>query len=150
MKLTSTAFQHEAHIPRQYTCDGANINPPLAISDIPATAKSLVLIMDDPDVPKYLREDGMWDHWLVFNIPTSTHIIKEGEEPTGTPGLGTGGNSKYYGPCPPDGEHRYFFKLYALDIKLSLPEKSTKPVIEKAMQDHIIAQTQLMGVYGRS
>ena len=81
MKLTSPAFEHEGKIPAKYTCDGENINPPLKITDIPSGAKSLVLIMDDPDVPKHLRKDGMWDHWVVFNIPPGIREIKEGEEP---------------------------------------------------------------------
>lgn len=149
MKLTSPAFEHEGKIPAKYTCDGENINPPLKIADVPSGAKSLVLIMDDPDVPKYLRKDGMWDHWVVFNIPPGVREIKEGEEPQGTHGIGTGSNLNYMGPCPPDREHRYFFKLYALDTELNLPEKATKQQIEKAMEGHILAETQLMGRYKR-
>ncbi len=149
MKLESSAFEAEGKIPSKYTCDGENINPALQISDVPSGTKSLVLIMDDPDVPKNLREDGMWDHWLVFNIPPETTEIPEGREPQGTHGLGTGGNLDYYGPCPPDREHRYYFKLYALDTQLDLPEKSNKEEIEKAMDGHIIAKTELMGRYER-
>ena len=149
MKLTSNAFSHQGYIPREYTCDGANKNPPLNISDAPADTKSLVLILEDPDVPKYLREDQMWDHWIVFNIPPQTTQIQEGEEPIGLHGLGTGNTLEYYGPCPPDGEHRYFFKLFALDTMLTLAEKSTKKEVEKAMEGHILATTELMGVYGR-
>lgn len=149
MKLTSSAFEHEGKIPAKYTCDGENINPPLKITDIPSAAKSLVFIMDDPDVPKYLRKDGMWDHWVVFNIPASLREIKEGEEPEGTHGIGTGGNLNYMGPCPPDREHRYFFKLYALDKELNLPEKAAKQQVEKAMEGHILMKTQLMGRYKR-
>jgi len=149
MKLTSPAFEHEGKIPAKYTCDGENINPSLKITDVPSGAKSLVLIMDDPDVPKYLRKDGMWDHWVVFNIPASLREMKEGEEPAGTHGIGTGGNLNYMGPCPPDREHRYFFKLYALDTELNLPEKATKQQVEKAMEGHILANAQLMGRYKR-
>lgn len=149
MKLTSPAFEHEGKIPVKYTCDGGNMNPPLTIADVPSGAKSLVLIMDDPDVPKHLRKDGMWDHWVVFNIPPGIREIKEGEEPQGTHGIGTGCNLNYMGPCPPDREHRYFFKLYALDTELSLPEKATKQQVEKAMEGHILAETQLMGRYKR-
>ena len=145
MKLTSTAFEHQGKIPSKYTCDGANISPPLRLSDVPAQAKSLVLIMDDPDVPKHLRQDGMWDHWVVFNIPVSLTELKEGEEPEGTHGIGTGNNLNYYGPCPPDREHRYFFKLYALDTELKLPEKAKKQQVEKAMEGHVLAKTELMG-----
>ncbi len=150
MKLTSSAFTHGEHIPREYTCDGANINPPLTISDVPANTKSLALILEDPDVPKYVREDRMWDHWIVFNIPSNTTQIAEGKEPVGQHGIGTGNNLNYYGPCPPDAEHRYFFKLFALDSQLTLAEKSTKQQVEKAMEGHVLAKTELMGIYGRS
>jgi len=149
MKLSSSAFKNNDYIPKKYTCDGPNINPPLSITDVPVEAQSLVLILDDPDVPTYLRADGIWDHWIIFNIPTETKEITEGEEPRGIHGVGTDGNIKYYGPCPPDKEHRYFFKLYALDTILSLPEKSTKQAIEKAMEGHILEQTTLIGIYGR-
>ncbi len=149
MKLTSSAFKHEESIPTQYTCDGANISPPLTISDIPSNTKSLVLIMDDPDVPKYIREDQMWDHWIVFNIPPNTTQIEEGKEPSGQHGLGTGKTLSYYGPCPPDGEHRYFFKLFALDSQLTLADKSTKKQVEEAMEGHVLAKAELMGVYSR-
>ncbi len=149
MKLTSTVFEHGGKIPAKYTCDGKNINPPLTISQVPSSAKNLVLIMDDPDVPKRLRKDGMWDHWIVFNIPPSLTEIQEGEEPQGIHGTGTGGNLNYYGPCPPDREHRYFFKLYALDTELNLPPKATKQEVERAMEDRVIATAQLMGRYER-
>jgi Raf kinase inhibitor-like YbhB/YbcL family protein len=149
MLLTSPAFVHEAKIPAKYTCDGDNINPPLKVSGVPAQAKSLVLIMDDPDVPKQLRADGIWDHWVVFNIPPHLSAINEGQEPPGTHGIGTSTNLAYFGPCPPDREHRYFFKLYALDIQLKLPAKATKKQVEKAMSGHILAQAELMGRYER-
>ncbi|OKH25628.1 kinase inhibitor [Hydrococcus rivularis NIES-593] len=149
MKLTSPAFAHEGKIPPKYTCDGENINPPLVISDVPAEAKSLVLIMDDPDVPKRLRADGMWDHWVVFNIAPSLTEIQEGKEPPGVHGIGTSKNLNYYGPCPPDREHRYFFKLYALDTQLNLPEKATKQQVERAMEGRILAKAELMGRYER-
>ncbi|MFO8082858.1 MAG: YbhB/YbcL family Raf kinase inhibitor-like protein [Desulfobacterales bacterium] len=149
MKLTSSVFQNEGNIPAKYTCDGDNINPPLSISDIPAEAKSLVLLMDDPDVPKKLRKDGMWDHWVVFNMPTDIDHIAEGSEPPGTPGKGTNGETGYFGPCPPDREHRYFFRLYALDVRLKLPEGSDKAAVENAMKEHIIEKDTLMGRYER-
>lgn len=149
MKLTSQAFEHEGSIPPKHTCDGENISPPLSIEGVPEKAKSLALIMDDPDVPKNLREDGMWDHWVVFNIPPSTSEIPEGQEPEGVHGKGTGNNTDYYGPCPPDREHRYFFKLYALDTELDLKEGATKAEVERAMAGHIIEETQLMGRYER-
>lgn len=150
MKLTSSAFQHEQDIPRKYTCDGSNINPPLAIRDVPSQTQSLVLILEDPDVPKYIREDHLWNHWIVFNIDSKTTTIEEGQEPIGTHGLGTGGNVNYYGPCPPEGEHRYYFKIFALDCQLDLPEKCSKQQVLEKMQNHIIEKAELMGVYGRS
>ena len=149
MQLTSSAFEHEGHIPAKYTCDGPNVCPPLQISGVPAEARSLVLIMDDPDVPKHLRADGMWDHWVVFNLAPSLTTIAEAQEPQGIRGVGTGGNLNYYGPCPPDREHRYYFKLYALDAMLEIKEGATKGQVEDAMQHHILAQSTLMGRYER-
>lgn len=149
MFLTSSAFQAGGKIPSKYTCDGEGISPPLMISDVPSAAKSLVLIMDDPDVPKHLRSDGMWDHWIVFNIPVSTVSIGEGEQPKGIPGKGTSGDFVYLGPAPPDREHRYFFKLYALDTQLTVKEGATKPEVEGAMKEHVLAEAELMGRYER-
>ncbi|MCP5469735.1 MAG: YbhB/YbcL family Raf kinase inhibitor-like protein [Chlamydiales bacterium] len=150
MKLSSSAFQHERSIPRIYTCQGKDINPPLDISGVPENAVSLVLIMDDPDVPKTLRPDGMFDHWVVFNIdPTLTHI-EEDAQPFAIFGQNTYGENCYKGPCPPDREHRYFFKLYALDTNLSLKKGATKKEVETKMEGHILAQTELMGRYVKS
>lgn len=149
MKLTSTAFQQGGKIPSKYTCDGQNINPPLQIADVPANAKSLALIMDDPDVPESVRKDRMWVHWVIYNMPAAATTIAENSQPKGTAGKGTGKTLAYQGPCPPDREHRYFFKLYALDTLLSLKEGAAKEEVEKAMKGHIIAQTELMGKYER-
>jgi Raf kinase inhibitor-like YbhB/YbcL family protein len=149
MQLVSSAFENEGRIPSRYTCDGENVSPPLFISDVPAEAKTLVLIMDDHDVPKAIREDGTWDHWVVFDIPATVRELREGTEPPGVHGLGTGGNTGYYGPCPPDREHRYFFRLYALDTSLGLPEKTGKFDVERAMKDHIIDKAHLVGRYER-
>ena len=150
MRLESSTFEHEGSIPAKYTCDGENISPPLKISDVSEGAKSLVLIMDDPDVPKNLRPDGVWDHWLTWNIPPETSEIPEGQNPQGVVGKNTGGSFGYRGPCPPDREHRYFFKLYALDTTLDLPaDTTTKADLEKAMEGHILSQAELMGRYNR-
>jgi len=149
MQLTSPVFTHEGSIPSKYTCDGDNISPELQITDVPTEAKTLVLLMDDPDVPKTVREDGMWDHWVVYNMPPATVTIAEAAIPPGVQGKNTGGKIQYGGPCPPDREHRYFFKLYALDITLDLQEGATKQEVEQAMQGHIIAETTLMGKYNR-
>jgi Raf kinase inhibitor-like YbhB/YbcL family protein len=147
MKLTSSVFPEGGSIPSLYTCEGKGINPPLEISAVPPDAQSLVLIMDDPDVPKSRRPDGMFDHWIVFNMPPTTRQLAENATPPGIQGKNTAGGNAYFGPCPPDREHRYFFKLYALDAQLSLPAGSTKKQVEQAMAPHIIAQCQLMGRY---
>ncbi len=147
MELTSSTFQQNQKIDSKYTCDGENSNPPLTIADVPKEAKSVVLIMDDPDAVKPAGK--IWDHWIVFNIPPETKEIPEGKEPEGIHGKGTGGNFKYKGPCPPDTEHRYFFKLYALDVMLNLKEGATKVEVEKAMQGHILAKAELVGRYER-
>lgn len=147
MRLSSPAFEHDGAIPRKYTCEGDNVSPPLRISDVPDGVASLVLIMDDPDVPLALREDGMWDHWIVYDIPPDVRMLKEGEEPPGTHGLGTADNLDYFGPCPPDTEHRYYFKVYALDTDLNLPERASKQQVEEMMQGHVLDQAELMGRY---
>jgi Raf kinase inhibitor-like YbhB/YbcL family protein len=145
MKLLSKAFPHEGHIPSLYTCDGKNINPPLEIQDVPQEAKALVLIMDDPDVPKHLRQDGLWVHWVVYNIPPTTRHLHENSTPPGILGTGTKGIAHYQGPCPPDREHRYYFKLYALKAPLNLKPGATKVEVEAAMHNQVLSETQLMG-----
>lgn len=149
MELTSSVFEHNGMIPQKYTCDGENISPPLQISGVPEGVKSLALIMDDPDVPKNLRPDGMFDHWIVWNIPADTSVIPESAVPNGVVGKNTSGNARYAGPCPPDREHRYFFKLYALDAMLSLAAGASKADLEKAMEGHILAKAELIGRYTR-
>lgn len=145
MHISSSAFKDNEHIPYQYTCDGKNTNPPLAITDVPAGAKSLVLIMDDPDAP-----GGEWVHWLVWNINPATVAISEHSVPVAAvEGVTDFKKPGYGGPCPPDGMHRYFFKLYALDTKLDLQPSAVKADLEKAMQGHIVSQSQLVGLYAR-
>lgn len=141
MKLTSTAFTGE--IPPVYTCDGQNINPPLSISEVPAEAQSLVLIVDDPDAPR-----GDWVHWLVWNISPATTEISENSVP-GTEGTTDFGEIGWGGPCPPSGVHRYFFKLYALDTSLDLPTSTTKADLLAAMEGHILVTNELIGTYQR-
>jgi len=153
MKLTSPAFSEGAEIPSQYTCDGANTNPQLDIVDVPASAKSLVLIMDDPDVPAAVRPERMWDHWVGFNMPPATASVPAGQNPPGAMGRNSGGKLTYGGPCPPPqfepARHRYFFKLFALDTMLDLKEGASKAEVIAAMKDHIIATATLMGTYQR-
>ena len=147
MELKSSVFEKNGRIPSKYTCDGENVNPPLIISEVPDNAKSLVLIMDDPDALKPAGK--VWDHWIVFNIPVETKEVLENTELEGVQGMTSFGKVGYGGPCPPDAEHRYFFKLYALDIKLDLSQGSEKTEVEEAMQGHIIEQTELVGRYER-
>jgi Raf kinase inhibitor-like YbhB/YbcL family protein len=144
MKLTSPAFENNQEIPSEYTCDGADISPELNIGDVPENAKSLALIMDDPDAP-----GGTWVHWVVWNIPPDTKKIAKDAEPEGIQGTTSFGKQGYGGPCPPSGTHRYIFKLYALDTTLDLEEGSDKKELEAAMQGHIIEKTELTGPYKR-
>jgi Raf kinase inhibitor-like YbhB/YbcL family protein len=148
MKITSSAFQHHQKIPRKYTCDGQNINPPLVFVDVPQAARSLVLIVDDPDAPR-----GTWVHWLVYNIPFAVREVQERSVPRdGIEGLTSSGKPGYAGPCPPSGTHRYCFKLYALDAILGFdrPQRVDTKRIEERMKDHILEQTELIGLYSRS
>lgn len=144
MQLTSTAFENGGSIPRKYTCQGEDIPPPLAISDVPPGVQSLALLMDDPDVPPSVRKEQMWDHWVLFNIPPATRTLSP---QVGLCGANTSGTPAYEGPCPPDREHRYYFKLYALNCLLPLKAGATKKQVEDAMRGHILAETTLMGRY---
>lgn len=147
MKLSSPAFKEGGTIPSRYTCEGANVSPPLELSGVPGNAMSLVLTMHDPDVPHHLRPDGNWDHWVVYNISPDLHRFPEAQEPPGIQGKTTFGTFCYGGPCPPDREHRYFFRLYALDCQLDLPKGAGRREVETAMHGHILAQAELMGRY---
>lgn len=156
LTLTSSAFAHTGTIPSTYTCDGQNSNPPLEIIGVPAGAQSLALIMDDPDIPDEVKQSRgieVFDHWVVFNLPPTTHNIQKGTKPEGVEGKNSTGELGYTGPCPPPQyqptKHRYFFKLYALDTQLNLAEGATKADVEKAMEGHILQETQLVGTYER-
>jgi Raf kinase inhibitor-like YbhB/YbcL family protein len=145
LSITSSAFENTGTIPTEYTADGRDVNPPLAFSGVPAGAKSLVLIMDDPDAPV-----GTWDHWIVWNIPPDTREIAAGSMPAGAVrGANGWGRSDYGGPSPPSGTHRYFFKLYALDTTLDLKAGAKKAAVEQAMEGHILTKAELVGVYSR-
>jgi Raf kinase inhibitor-like YbhB/YbcL family protein len=149
MQIKSSAFKNGEKIPSLYTCDGKNINFPLEFVDVSPMTKSFVLVMEDPDVPSYVRKDGLWVHWLVYNIPPTLRFIEENTTPPGIVGKGTGGVVGYQGPCPPDREHRYFVKLYALNAMLALEGKATKDVVENQCKGHIIEQAELLGLYVR-
>lgn len=143
MRLTSTAFEPGEPIPQQYSCDGADISPPLAISDVPGGTVALALVMDDPDAPV-----GTWDHWVAFNLPV-VETIAEDAGSVGTDGRNSWGNTGYGGPCPPGGTHRYFFRLYALDAALDLDEGAGKQQVLSAIEGHVLAEAELMGTYSR-
>lgn len=142
LKITSPAFEHNGNIPAKYTADGEDVNPPLHIEGIPEGTQSIVLIVDDPDAPM-----GTWDHWIVWNI-NPTENIEENSVP-GTEGMNDFKKQSYGGPSPPSGTHRYFFKMHALDTKLDLDPNSKKEDVEKAMEGHILAKGELIGLYSR-
>jgi Raf kinase inhibitor-like YbhB/YbcL family protein len=144
LSVMSPTFENNQLIPAKYTCDGDNVNPPLAIDGVPEGTKTLALIVDDPDAPM-----GTWDHWIVWNIPATTSKIAENTVP-GTEGMNDSRRRSYGGPCPPSGTHRYFFKVYALDVKLDLSPAARKRDVEKAMQGHVLAKGELVGLYRRS
>ena len=145
MQITSRAFSHLKLIPPLYTCDGQNISPPLTIEEVPEEAKSLVLIVDDPDAP-----GRTFVHWTLWNISPSTSEIHENAVPQNAiQGRTDFGANRWGGPCPPSKTHRYFFKLYALDAFLDLHTSSSKSDIEQAMNGHIIATAELIGLYTR-
>jgi len=145
MRLESPAFKHNGTIPQKFTCQGEGVSPELLLVDVPNNAKSLVLIMDDPDAPS-----GVFDHWIAWNIPPDTKKLKEGVQ-LGNQGKNGYGITGYKGPCPPAGKpHRYFFKLYALEEELSLPEGAAKSRVERAMEGLILATAELIGTYQRS
>ena len=145
MKITSPAFKNNSLIPAKYTCDGEDINPELDISDLPDGVKSLVLIIDDPDSPS-----GTWVHWILLNINSEINKIREDSVPNGAiQGMNSWRKREYGGPCPGSGTHRYMFKLYALDKILDLDGDADKNIVERAMKKHVLAQTQLIGLYLR-
>lgn len=144
MKLSSAAFENNTMITAEYTCDGQDISPPLSISGVPSKAKSLALVMDDPDAP-----GGTFTHWVVWNIPPDKTEFLKGEEIQFPQGRTSFGDIGYGGPCPPSGVHRYFFKLYALNFMLDLEEGSTKKDLEREMTGKIVEQTTLIGKYSR-
>src|SRR3989344_6619694 len=159
LSLTSTDFENGGVIPTKFTCDGQQINPQLSISGVPEGTKSLALLMDDPDIPQVFKEQrgiDSFDHWTLFNIspPPAGETLEIAHGSTvGIVGKNGAAKNEYIGPCPPREyepfEHRYFFKLFALDNQLALPEGATKKQVEEAMEGHIIAKTELVGRYKR-
>ena len=143
-KITSTAFSEGKEIPKRFTCDGENVSPPLAWTGAPADAKAFALIVDDPDAPS-----GLFTHWIVFNLPASTHSLPEGVKPAENQGTNDFRKVGYGGPCPPKGRHRYFFHLYALKDELSGLKSPKRKEIDAALKGHVIGETVLMGTYQR-
>lgn len=151
--IRSGAFEPGGVIPARYTCDGENVSPPLSIAGRPRGTVAYALIMDDPDIPSAVRERLGADefvHWVLFNFPYTVGVIPEGTVPdAATMGNNSAGQNTYTGPCPPDREHRYFFRLYALDTRLTLREGAVKEEVLHAMEGHVLGEAQLMGTYDR-
>lgn len=154
LQLRSASFEHEAMIPARHTCDGRNTSPPLTWSAPPAGTRSLVLIVDDPDAPDPAAPKMTWVHWILYNIPPQTpglgEAVADGELPDGTlAGLNDWQRTGYGGPCPPIGTHRYFHKLFALDVVLPDLGRPDKAALERAMHGHVLASSELIGRYRR-
>ncbi|OQA04096.1 MAG: putative kinase inhibitor protein [bacterium ADurb.Bin400] len=145
MEISSPAFNHFEEMPVKYSCLGDNISPPLVIEDVPESAQSLVLVVEDPDSPS-----GTFMHWLVWNISPSVAEVPEGRSPSGgIEGINDSNTSGYYGPCPPSGTHRYFFRLYALDKLLELSPDTQAEDLKHAMEGRVVDETELVGLFTR-
>lgn len=152
LTLTSPSFEHRAEIPTIFTCEGKDCSPALAWSGAPAGTKSFVLIADDPDAPDPAAPQRTWVHWVLYNLPVTAKGLAESVASNGLPGgtlegLNDWGKSGYGGPCPPIGRHRYFFKLYALDLVLPAIDNPNKANVERAMKGHVVGKTELIGTY---
>src|SRR5215212_7134702 len=152
LELSSPAFAHDEPIPERYTCDGANVSPPLMWSGVPDDTISLALIVDDPDAPDPKAPTHTYVHWVLYDIPpTTTALGPDDPLPAGArEGVNDWKRTGYGGPCPPIGRHRYFFKLYALDTTLPDLDSPTKAELEKAMQGHVLASAELIGTYQKT
>ncbi|MBU0612907.1 YbhB/YbcL family Raf kinase inhibitor-like protein [Patescibacteria group bacterium] len=143
MEISSSEFLNNGMMPSKYTCDGENISPPLRVSEIPTSAKSLAIINDDPDAPA-----GDWVHWVVWNIdPDTMDIVENCVMEGAVEGKNDFGDNGYGGPCPPSGTHRYFFKVYALDSRIDLDKSHGKKELEEAIKGHVLEQAHLIGLY---
>jgi len=154
MKISSSVFGHEAAIPARYTCDGANVSPPLAFGDLPEGTKSLALIVTDPDAPDPKAPKTTWVHWLLYDLPADAKGLREAVPPKGLPpgaleGSNDWGRTGYGGPCPPVGRHRYVHTLYALDTVLKDLDRPTRATLLAAMQGHVLGTAELIGTYQR-
>jgi len=145
MRISSSAFLQDEYIPPAHTCDGRDLSPQLSWDDVPEETRSLVLVVDDPDAPS-----GAWTHWTMWNIPPTAKGVEQGGIVTGAVlGTTSAGSAGWHGPCPPFGVHRYFFKLFALDVRLELPASSSVSELEQAMVGHILDKAGLVGRYER-
>lgn len=155
LKITSPAFEQGGEIPARFTCEGKDVSPPLAWTGFPSNAKTLALIVDDPDAPDPAKPQRVYVHWVVYNIPPSATSLKENASKSGMPkgavqGRNDWGKTEYGGPCPPMGRHRYFFKFYALDTELTGLSAATKADLERAMKGHVVDSGELMGTYQKA
>src|SRR5262245_31774272 len=152
LTISSPAFTSGGLIPGKYTCDGEDRAPALSWDGVPSTVQSLAIIVDDPDAPDPKAPKRTWVHWLLFNLPPNARNLSEGGDdfPGAIEGRNDWNKAEYGGPCPPIGRHRYFFKIYALDVLLPDLQAPTKAELERAMQGHIVAQAELMGTYQKS
>lgn len=153
LKISSSVFEDGGEIPARFTCQGTDVSPPLAFSGVPAEAQSLVLIVDDPDAPDPAAPKMTYVHWVIYDLPPDTSGFPEGMKalpPGAKGGINDFKRTRYGGPCPPIGRHRYFFKLYALDTKLDGLDNPTKDDVLAAMQGHVIAEAQIIGTYQKS
>jgi len=155
LAITSSSFRPQGSIPARFTCDGDDVSPALEWSDVPDGARSLVLIVDDPDAPDPAAPKRTWVHWVLYDIPPAASSLAEGVDaaslPAGTrEGLNDWGRTGYGGPCPPVGRHRYFFRLYALDVSLGTLDDASRGAVDRAMQGHVIATAELLGTYART
>ena len=152
LTFASTAFSAGQPLPKKYTCEGDDRSPPLAWSGAPAETRSFALIVDDPDAPDPAAPRMTWVHWVLYNLPATTTGLAEDSSSGALPigaveGRNDFGRVRYGGPCPPVGRHRYFHKLYALDIVLPAGNPLDKPALEAAMKGHVLAHAELMGTY---
>jgi len=155
LKITSSAFQQGGSIPAKYTCEGQDVSPPLAWAGAPSSAKSIAIIVDDPDAPDPAKPQRVYVHWVLYNIPGGISSLSENASRSGLPkgavqGKNDWGKPQYGGPCPPIGRHRYFFKVYALDTELTGLSGATKADVERAMKGHIVDSGELVGTYQKS
>jgi Raf kinase inhibitor-like YbhB/YbcL family protein len=152
MSLSSPSFAPNAEIPRRHTCEGENVSPALVWSDVPARARTLALIVEDPDAPDPAAPRGTFVHWVMYNLPAAVSGLPEGAEAAVLPpgarvGMNDWHRTAYGGPCPPVGRHRYLFKLYALDAALPEGGAATRAAVLEAMRGHVLAEAQLVGTY---